>query len=164
MRARFCAHLLVWTAATGAAAQTSTREVYVFVGEHGETTFSDVAQPGAERFELEVTQPSEDALAELDRRIEQTLSVANSLEASRLARESARAAAADRAAQRAAQARQQPQVIYQDRYADSPYVLRPEYWPGRRPGHRPRPDHPDRPGSGNDRPRDSISRPFPSRN
>lgn len=138
----------------------AVREVYVSTGDYGEVSFSDLAQPGAERLELAVTPVPEDALAESERRIEQTLDVAGALEASRLAREQARAQA--RADAAAAQARAQPQVIYRDTYDDYPYVYYPGRWPGRwpdhRPGHRPgRPEHlPARP-----RPQRTLSSPFP---
>jgi hypothetical protein len=106
------------TAGTAASAQ----EVFVSTGSHGETSFSDVAEPGAERIVVESAPPRDDALAEMQRRIEQTLTVANALEESRLARETARAEARDRAAER--QAQQPPQVIYQDRYVGMPYPMR----------------------------------------
>ncbi len=145
--------------ALGAAADgpQQVREVYVSTGDHGEVSFSDLAQPGAERLELAVSPVSPDVLAESQRRIEQTLDVADALEASRLARERVRAEARAEAA--AAQARAQPQVIYRDSYDDYPYVFHPGRWPGHRPGHRPgqRPEHlPARP-----RPQRTLSTPFP---
>lgn len=99
---------------------TSSQEIYVSKGEHGEMSFSDVAGPGAERVEIAGTPPARDSQQELERRIRQTLSVANALEASRLAREKARAEA--RAASQP-QPEPQPEVVYRDRYVTNPYVL-----------------------------------------
>jgi hypothetical protein len=118
------AALAAVSAAAGAGSQPPP-EVYVSTGEHGEISFSDVAAPGAERVYVATSEPAEDPLAELERRIEQTLTVANALEASRLAREKARADANAGAA--AAQSQAAPEVVYQDRYVDYPYVLRSPY-------------------------------------
>ncbi|HEX7036819.1 MAG TPA: DUF4124 domain-containing protein [Pseudomonadales bacterium] len=100
-------------------------EVYVHRGEHGELSFTDQAVPGAERVPLDPTVPPADAPEELERRIRQTLEVAEALEQSRLAREKARAEA--RAAARAAQPEPAPQVIYQDRYVTHPYLFAPRF-------------------------------------
>lgn len=142
----------------------STRTVYVSTGDHGELSFSDRAAPDARAVELEVTPGADDALAEMERRIEQNLTVANALEQSRVAREKARADA--RAELAAAEARSAPPVVYRDRYVDYPYVFRPPYrrhhgrwqgdgdgsWSGGRP---------DR-GAGEAPPREPVrSRPFP---
>ena len=116
-----CMAFLIGTATAWA---QPTQEVYVSTGEHGETRFSDVAEPGAERIEVIPAEPPEGAEQELERRIEQTLRVAEALEASRLAREKARAEAR---AQAAAQAPPAPQVIYQDRNVGSPYLWRSPY-------------------------------------
>jgi hypothetical protein len=115
--------ILLGSAAVAGWAQPS-QEIYVSTGEHGETTFSDVAGPSAERVEVATSEPAENSLAELERRIQQTLTVANALEESRLAREKARAEARAAAA---AQAQPEPQVVYQDRYVNYPYVLRSPY-------------------------------------
>lgn len=115
-----------WISLAGAAglAAAEERAVYRSTGEHGEVVFSDVAAEDAERVVVETSAPADDPLAELDRRIEQTLIVADSLEASRLAREQARAEARARAQARAAEARAAlaPEVVYQDRYVQSPYL------------------------------------------
>lgn len=95
--------------------------IYVSTGEHGELRFSDVAEPGAERVEVAVPEPREDAEEELERRIEQTLMVAKALEESRLAREQARAEARAAAARNASG----PLVIRQDRYVSHPYLVSP---------------------------------------
>jgi len=101
-------------------------EVYVHRGEHGEVSFTDQALPGAERVTLDPTVPPPEAPEELERRIRQTLEVAEALEQSRLAREKARAEA--RAASRAtAQPEPAPQVIYQDRYVTHPYLFGPRF-------------------------------------
>lgn len=115
--ASFC-----WISLAGAAglAAAEERAVYRSTGEHGEVVFSDVAAADAERVVVETSAPVDDPLAELDRRIEQTLIVADSLEASRLAREQARAEARARAAE--ARAAAAPEVVYQDRYVQSPYL------------------------------------------
>lgn len=105
-----------------AGTSATAQEVFVSTGSHGEISFSDVAEPGAERIVVEAAPPREDALAELQRRIDQTLSVADALEESRLAREAARSEARARAAER--EALRPPQVIYQDRYVGMPYPLR----------------------------------------
>src|SRR6056297_869325 len=109
-------------ATAGAAA--ASEEIYVSTGEHGEVSFSDEAGPGAERVVLETTEPAEDPMAELERRIAQTLAVANALEEARQERAQARAAEAE--------ARAQPQVVYQDRYVSSPYLYPRPFRPGRR--------------------------------
>lgn len=113
--------ILAGAAPLGAA--ESSQEVYVSEGAHGETVFSDVARPGAKRIVLEAPPRQEDAMAEVQRRIEQTLAVANDLQESRLAREAARAEARERAATRQA-AQAPPQVVYEDRYVGVPYPLR----------------------------------------
>lgn len=128
-------------------------EIYRSTGEHGEMVFSDVAGPGAERVVVETTQTLEDPLAELDRRIEQTLAVADSLEQSRLAREQARADARARMAE--ARTAAEPEVIYQDRYVASPYLYPRvgydgrfrdrRHGPGFRPPFRPPEDVPEEP-------------------
>lgn len=115
--------IVILAGAAPVSAAGSSQEVYVSTGAHGETVFSDVARPGAERIVLETPPRQEDAMAEVQRRIEQTLAVANDLQDSRLAREAARAERRERAAARAA-AQQPPQVVYQDRYAGIPYPLR----------------------------------------
>lgn len=156
---RLAALLVLATAApAGRAAAPATQYVYVSTGAHGETSFSDVADPGAERLELDVPAASPDALAEMERRIARNLAVANDLEASRLAREQARAEA--RAAAAAGRSQSAPQV-YDDGY-DYPYVLQPYYRPPHRPG---RPGHgpggrPDRPEPGPP-PERTVSVPFP---
>jgi hypothetical protein len=123
--------VVICAGATAGWAQPA-QEIYVFTGEHGEVTFSDVAGPGAERVEVAVIEPPEDAQAELDRRIARILNVANALEASRLAREQARADAREQAraeARAAAAARPppEPQIVYRDRYLTYPYVFRSRY-------------------------------------
>ncbi len=94
---------------------TLTQDIYISTGEHGEVSFSDVAQAGAERVQVTVPRrPSDEALAESQRRIEQDLAVADALEKSRLAREKARAEAR-------AQVPSEPEVIYQDSDVIWPY-------------------------------------------
>jgi hypothetical protein len=141
-------------ATAGAAA--ASEEIYVSTGEHGEVSFSDEAGPGAERVVLETTEPAEDPMAELERRIAQTLAVANALEEARLEREQARAQA--RAAE--AEARAQPQVVYQDRYVSSPYLYPRPFRPGRRhkPPHGPPPGGPEQPAPPAE---ETISKSFP---
>ncbi len=134
------AAVLAWCGqAAGAAVED---EIYVSRGEHGEVSFSDQSAPGAERLRLETTPAAEDPLAELERRIEQTLAVADALEASRLARERARAEArAARAAE--ARAAAPPVVVYEDDGATLPYLYPRPYrsnyrrWDGHRDRHRP---------------------------
>ncbi len=136
---RFGLGLLLMLAASSLPAQ-SGEDIYVSTGEHGEVSFSDVAQPGAVRVTVETADPLEDPLAELDRRIEQTLTVADALEASRLAREQERreARARARADDRADSA---PEVVYQDRYV-SPYLFPPARHQGGRPWPHDRPRRP----------------------
>lgn len=144
---------------------SSSDEIYVSTGEHGEASFSDQAAPGAERVEVETTEPAEEPLAELERRIQQTLTVANALEESRLEREKARAEARARVAEARAEA--QPEVIYQDRYVGSPYLFPQPHRRGFRPG---KPHHPHEPPHGQpDRPEEpappqdeTISKSFPT--
>lgn len=135
-------------------------EVFVRTGEHGEPSFSDVEEPGAERVRVLTAPPAEDPLAELERRITQTLAVAQALEASRLAREQARAE--ERAERR--ESVQVPERVVEERYlATHPYLFRPPL----RHGHFPRRDRfpPKRDGRG-ERPDpepepEPRSRPFP---
>ncbi len=130
-------------AATAAAqempASATGQTIYVYTGEHGETTFSDVARPGAARVDLPpVPETTQDARQEMDRRIERTLKVANALEQSRLAREKARAQAR---AEAAAARQQAPTVVYQDRYvepADLSGIYRFSRWNEHRVDHRER--------------------------
>lgn len=151
----------LWLAAAAAglaAAATPAeagREVFVTVGEHGEVSFSDVASPGAERRTLPPVVPNRDAVADLDRRIQQTLDVARALEASRLAREQARAEARAAAAPAAP-----PVTIVEERYAPFPYVYAPYPHP-RHPHHRPPPTEPPDAEPPAEQPR---SRPFVWRN
>lgn len=111
--------------ASSVAVAQGPAEVYVSTGEHGEISFSDVAVPGAERVNLPAPGPVIDTHAEMQRRIEQTLSVADALEESRLAREKARAdaraAAAAARAQPATQVQPVAQGIYPGRYANYPH-------------------------------------------
>lgn len=113
--------LLLALGLTSVASAEPSLEVYVSAGEHGEVSFSDVAAPDAERVELEIVEPLDDPSAVIERRIEQTLAVANALEASRLEREKARAEARAEAA--AARAEAAPDVVYRDRYVSYPPVL-----------------------------------------
>jgi hypothetical protein len=126
-------------------------DVFRDTGEHGEVSFSDVATPGAERVAVDTTPPVADAQAESARRIDQTLTVANDLERSRLAREAARErsrieavqrAQARQAADRAQQTDPEPTYrypLYLDRYPRwrPPHVRPPHPRPGRQ---RPYPD------------------------
>lgn len=119
----FACALLGWSAqaAGGAAGAAGEGEIYVSRGDHGEVSFSDQAAPGAERVIIETAPAAEDPLAELERRIEQTLAVAGALEESRLARERIRA---EERAARAAEARAAapPVVVYEDDDAALPYL------------------------------------------
>jgi hypothetical protein len=114
------------------------QEVFVTTGEHGEISFSDVATPGAERRTLPAIERDDDALAELDRRIQQTLDVAHALEQARLAREKPRAGA------RAAAGPPPAIVTVEERYVGYPYVYAPHrhsrFAPHRL--HKPRRDEP----------------------
>jgi hypothetical protein len=103
-----------------ARAEVPGQEVFVTTGEHGEVSFSDVSTPGAERRTLPAIERDDDALAELDRRIQQTLDVARVLEESRLAREKARAEA------RAATEPPPVIVTVEERYVRYPYVYAPQ--------------------------------------
>lgn len=152
MRGKRCFALLLGGLALPLAAAGGS-DVFRDTGEHGEASFSDVATPGAERVAVATTAPVADAQAESARRIEQTLTVANDLERSRLAREAARErsrieavrrAEARQAADRARQTDPQPTYhypLYFDRYPGwrPPHVRPPHPRP-----HRQRP-HPDRP-------------------
>lgn len=133
--------------------------VYVTRGEHGEVVFTDVDVPGAERVNVAPPAPPGNAAAELERRIEQMLTVAQALEQSRLAREQARAEAREAAArQSAAPLRADPPVIYQDHYAGYPYLFR---HPHHRFPHRRRfPRGPDN-GGDDDEPAPEIVKKFP---
>jgi hypothetical protein len=115
--------IIAWGAAAAVRAETH-HQVYVYTGENGEVSFSDVAAPGAEPVELTPPEAPPGAMADLQQRIEQTLRVAKALEQSRLAREAARAQARRQAA---ADVRTEPQVIYQDQHVDYPYVLQNPY-------------------------------------
>jgi len=145
----------------------ASEQIYVSTGEHGEVSFSDQAAPGSERVVVETTEPAEEPLAELERRIAQTLTVANALEESRLEREQARAEARARMAE--ARAAAQPEVIYQDRYVGSPYLFPQPHRRGFRPG-RPngqnKPPHGTPPG-GPEEPeppqQETISKSFPTK-
>ncbi|MEQ8859702.1 MAG: hypothetical protein RIC56_13740 [Pseudomonadales bacterium] len=147
--------LLVLALTVQALAAESSQEIYLSVGENGELSFSDVAGPGAQRVVVETAAPLDDPLAELDRRIEQTLSVANALEASRLAREKVRAEA--RASAAGSGVGSAPEVVYQDRYVTSPYLYPPAR-PRGRPPHQAGPP-PEQPS---EEPAPVISRPFPA--
>lgn len=116
---------LIVAALTLLGAAPLAADVYVHRGEHGEPSFTDQAVPGAERVTLDPTVPPAEAPDELERRIRQTLEVAEALEQSRLAREKARAEA--RAAERATAPQPAPQVIYQDRYVTHPYLFGPRF-------------------------------------
>lgn len=150
VRSLLAAALLGWAAHSPGA--PGNDEIYVSRGEHGEVSFSDQAVPGAQRVEVETTPAADDPLAELERRIEQTLAVAGALEASRLARERSRAEArAARAAE--ARAAAPPVVVYEDDGATLPYLYPRPYrsnyrrWDGHRdrgkpPHGRPEPEAP----------------------
>lgn len=143
-------------AAAGDLSAEAGREVFVTVGEHGEVSFSDVASPGAERRTLPPVTANDDALADLESSIRQTLDVARALEESRLAREQARAEARAAAAPPAA-----PPVVYvEERYAPFPYVYAPHRFP-RHPHQRPPPAEPPDSAPPPEKPR---SRPFVWRN
>jgi len=154
---------LALLASLGAAAQ-SAQEIYVSTGEHGEVSFSDEAAPGAERVVVETSAPAEDPMAELERRIAQTLTVANALEESRLEREKARAEARARIAEARADA--QPEVVYQDRYVGSPYLFPQPHRFGFHSGkrhHKPPHGRPDRPEEPAPPEEETISKSFPTR-
>ncbi|MDZ7670108.1 MAG: hypothetical protein U5Q16_12045 [Gammaproteobacteria bacterium] len=157
--------IVILAGAAPLSAAESSQDVYVSTGAHGETVFSDVARPGAQRIVVEAPPRQEDAMAELERRIEQTLMVANDLQESRLAREAARAEARERATDRQA-AQAPPQVVYEDRYVGVPYPLRAHRQRGfhhDRRGHGDRPNKPPhRDGKGPDRGAEEpeSSRPF----
>jgi hypothetical protein len=102
-------------AAPAALGDEQIRDVYVTRGANGELSFSDQEGPGAEHLRLVVVDPSAEAVAAAERRIEQTLRVAMALEASRLAREQARAEAQTRVRSRAA-------VPAEPALAQRPYV------------------------------------------
>jgi len=144
-----------------AGAETS-EEIYVSTGEHGEVSFSDQASPGAERVAVETAEPAEEPMVELERRIQQTLSVANALEESRLEREKARARVAE------ARADAQPEVVYRDRNVSSPYLFpqphRRDFRPGRPHGPHKRPHGPqDGPGEPAPPEEETVSKSFPTR-
>lgn len=120
-------------------AEPAQRDVFVTTGEHGEVSFSDVATPGAERRTLPAIERDDDALAELDRRIQQTLEVARVLEEARLAREKSRAEA------RAAAAPPPAIVTVEERYAPYPYVYAPSRHPRFGPHRRHKPHRDDPP-------------------
>lgn len=128
-------------------AAESSQEVFMTTGAHGETSFSDVAEPGAQRIVLTTPEPLEDSIAAIQRRIEQALTVAEALEDSRLAREAARAEARERAAVRQA-AQAPPQVVYEDRYVGVPYPLRVHPRRGFRHDRRGHGDRPHKPPHG----------------
>ena len=117
-RRALCLGVLAVMVAAPLQAGQAPSEIYVSTGSYGEVSFSDVAAPGAERLEVEVIEPAGDPLAEMERRIEQTLAVAKALEVSRLEREKARAEARARAAEARAEAA--PGVIHQERYGAYP--------------------------------------------
>jgi len=153
--------MVILTGAAALSAAESSQEVYVSTGAHGETVFSDVARPGAQRIVLEAPPRQEDTMAEVQRRIEQTLAVANDLQESRLAREAARAERRERAAAREA-ARQPPQVVYQDRYVGTPFALQPfgrrQFDHGKKHGPPHRDGRDNKPGSGKGRGSDDAMR------
>lgn len=133
--------ILIWGACGAAQAASeeaeAERSVFVTTGEHGEPSFSDVEEPGAERITVPVPEPAEDP-AEIERRIAQTLAVAEALETSRLARERARAEA--RAEHRAQERTELPEPVVEERYIGMypyPYSVRPP-WRFDRFGHRDR--------------------------
>ncbi|MEZ5549361.1 MAG: DUF4124 domain-containing protein [Pseudomonadales bacterium] len=120
--------------------------VYRSVDAGGVVTFSDVQTPGAVPVQVIAAVPSaalsrEEVLAEQQRIIDQQLAVADSLEASRLAREATRArrqeaAAADRAV--AVPVAAEPEI----RYVSSHGSYHSRGYPGCFPGH---PAHPAQP-------------------
>ncbi len=149
--------ILIWcacgTSPSAAEGPEAGRAVFVTTGEHGEPSFSDVEEPGAERITVPVPQPAEDP-AEIERRIAQTLAVAEALETSRLARERARAEA--RAELRAQEREEPPDAAEEERYVGVypyPYPFRPPWRSDRFP-HRDRfpgsRDHDRRPPSDRD--------------
>lgn len=123
----------------------SAREVFRAEDENGVVSFSDVASPGAEVILLASAEVGEDTFARQQRIIEQQLSVAKSLEESRLAREAART----RRLEALASAR--PRTVYyrepeRTRYVGGVYRRhwRPDYpWKPGHPGMRP--PHPSLP-------------------
>jgi hypothetical protein len=145
--------------AAGAHAAEGGQEVFVSIGEHGEVSYSDVATADAERRTLPPFEPDVDVLAELDRRIQQTLDVARALEQSRLAREEARAGARREALATATP----PITIVESHYAPYPYVYAP-YRHARLPRHRPGKGDRHDPPAAEPRDEDVQSRPFIWRN
>jgi hypothetical protein len=128
-----------------AAGPLSAREVFRAEDENGVVSFSDVASPGAEVILLASAQVREDTFARQQRIIEQQLSVAKSLEESRLAREAARTRRLE------ALANARPRTVYYrepDRTRFVGGVYRHHWRPGYpwKPGHPGvRPPHPSLP-------------------
>lgn len=114
--------------------------VYRNVDDNGVVSFSDVATEGAERLELLTAPVREHAQVEQQALIEQQLSMAKSLEESRLARQDARTKRLQ------ALAAAQPKTVYYREADRTRYVGgRWGYWGGR-PPHKPGwPGHPGLP-------------------
>lgn len=137
-KTRFAAALAVMVMAAVPVAG-STQTIYRSVDENGVVSFSDVETDGAQHLQIVPAPVRENAQQEQQALIEQQLTVAKSLEESRLARDAARTKRIE------ALAAVQPKTVYYREADRTRYVGGSWGW-GHRPGYPGYPSHPIYPG------------------